>query len=78
MNLNKQKLQVRLTIIMTKEDYNFFTNLTDYKKKLKEYFNCDYTEDEIENSLHEIEEAYIEDEFEREQASYEIPEDFDI
>lgn len=78
MNLNKQKLQVRLTIIMTKENYNFLTPFVDYKRKLKEYFNADYSEDEIENTLHEIEEAYIEDEFQREVASYEIPEDFDI
>jgi hypothetical protein len=78
MNLNKQKLQVRLTILMVKEEFNFFTPLNEYRQKLKEYFNADYTEDEIENTLHEIEEAYIEDEFEKEQVNYEIPEDFDI
>jgi hypothetical protein len=78
MTTEKHKLQTRITIVQVKEDFNFLTPLNQYKSKLKEYFNVDYNEDEIESALHEIEEAYIEDEFQREQASFEIPEDFDI
>lgn len=76
MNINKQLLDTRLTIIMVREGYNFLTPLKDFKLKLKEYFSVDYTEDEIENAIKGLEEAYICHEYELERQIIEHEEDF--
>jgi hypothetical protein len=70
MNINKQMLETRLTIVMVRENYTFLNTISNFKIKLKELFNVDYSEDEIENALHELEEAYIVHEFEREQQEF--------
>lgn len=78
--MNKQLLQTRLSIIMVRENYNFLTSLGSFVLKLKNYFNEDYTQDEIENALHKMEENFIVQQFEEEQEHHlvEIPEDYNF
>lgn len=55
-----QLLESRLTILIVKEKYDFSTSLIDYQKKLIEYFNFNYTLDEIETALSKLEETHLE------------------
>ena len=62
-------------IIMLKEGYSFEDSLNDFQRHLKLKFKSDYTLDEIENALHNIEEVYDESELDEERI-IEYPEDF--
>jgi hypothetical protein len=52
-------LETRILIIQVRENYNFFNKITDYVKRLKEYFNVDYSEDEVETALNELQDAEV-------------------
>ena len=43
MNINKELLTTRLSILMGRESLNFLTPTSIYKQKLQEYFNTSYT-----------------------------------
>ena len=77
MDINKQLLETRLTIIMVRESYTFVDKISNFQRQLKSYFNVDYNLDEIENSLKDLEEAYLfhEDELQK-QNTIEYEEDF--
>jgi hypothetical protein len=76
--MDKALLQTRLSIVMVKENYNFLNTLRDFQIKLKKYFAFEYTEDEIEDALHQMEENYIVQQFEEDQEHQliEYPEDY--
>lgn len=76
MNINKELLATRITIIMVRENYTFLNTISDFKNKLKEYFNVNYTDDEIETTIHDLEEAYLFHEYEKEKQIIEHEEDF--
>ena len=71
-----QLLQTRLSIIMKRENYNFLNTLTDFQLQLKKYFKEEYSQDQIEDALHEMEENYIVKELEETNYIIEIPEDY--
>lgn len=52
-------LATRISIVMVREGSTFLTPLKEFQYNLKKYFKYEYTEDEIENELHRMEEAYI-------------------
>lgn len=76
MKLDEHLLSVRLTIIMGKYKYDFTTSTEDYKQKLKEEFNYNYSNNEIIKGLHEIETAYMEDLYQKERQIIELEEDY--
>jgi len=71
-------LEIRVTIVMSKLGYNLMTSLTDYQNELKIMFKHEATTDEIENALHNIEEAHIVKELDedREKSIIDLPEDY--
>lgn len=73
--MNKQLLETRLSIIMVKEGKNFLSSFLEYQKLLLQYFEFEYSLDEIENALHRIEESTIEEEFQKNREIIEIEED---
>ena len=76
--MDKQLLEVRLSIVMRRENYNFLEKFTTFQTKLKKYFNYEYTLDEIENALHKMEERYIIQETNPDEVKniIDIPEDY--
>jgi hypothetical protein len=75
---SQQLLSVRLSIVMIRENYNFLNTLNDFQLQLKKHFNYEYTQDEIENALHKMEEDFLAKQFIEEQNRDlpEIPEDY--
>lgn len=73
--MNKQLLETRLSIIMVKEGKDFLSSFLEYQKLLLQYFEFEYSLDEIENALYRIEESTIEEEFQRNREIIEIEED---
>lgn len=65
----KQLLDSRLAIIIVKHNYNFQTSLNQYQSKLKQVFNEEYTLDEIENCLQELDNNRLEQLYKEEQES---------
>ena len=78
MDVNKQLLETRITIIQVRENYSFLHKIEQYKIKLQEYFKTDYSEFDIGNALTNLEEAYLNHEYEQAQQVLEIPEDFEL
>lgn len=78
MDINKQMLETRITIVMARENYSFLHKISEYKIKLKEYFLVEYGEAEIGKALRDIEEAYMQHEYDKLQQIIEIPEDFEL
>lgn len=54
----------------------FLTSTESYQSKLYDYFKVRYTSSEIIEALHELEEAYMIHEYEKEKQIIEIEEDF--
>lgn len=78
MDVNRNMLDTRITIVMAREGYTFLNRIDQYKLKLKEYFNVEYGEADIGKSLHDLEEAYMQHEYDKMQQVIEIPEDFEL
>lgn len=74
----KHLLEVRITIIMRREGYNFLNTLNDFQVQLKKYFKEEYDLDKIEDALHRLEETYIFTELNEDIArdNPELPEDY--
>lgn len=75
--MSHNTLEMRLMIIMLKEGYSFADSLEDFQRHLKIKFNEDYSQDQIEDSLHNIERIYDETELDEERV-IEHEEDFNI
>lgn len=58
--MSKHLLEVRISIILRKDNLTFISPIADFHYKLKQYFNFDYSLDEIESALYSLEESYIE------------------
>jgi len=69
-------LEIRLTIVMIKEGYNFLHSLLDYQQQLKKHFKEHYELDKIETALKAVEEAYIIRELNEDREIVEFPEDY--
>lgn len=76
--MNKNLLQVRISIILIRENYTFLNNLKDFQLQLKKYFNEEYSQDKIEDALHEMEETYIIKELEETNQITDLPEDYEF
>lgn len=76
MNINKELLTTRISILMGRENYTFLTSTESYQSKLYDYFKVRYTSNEIIEALHELEEAYMLHEYEKEKHIVETEEDF--
>jgi hypothetical protein len=60
-------LQTRIAILFIKEKYNYSTSLKEFQNKLSEYFKEEYSQDEIENALHILEENQLDEIYKEEQ-----------
>lgn len=77
--MNKKLLEIRLAIIMAKENCTFTDSLNKFQQLLQKKFNEDYSLDEIENALHELEDNYLENIYNEEKESLVlVKEDFEL
>lgn len=76
--MSKQLLKSRISIVMIRLEYTFLNSLIDFQSQLKKLFAFEYTLDEIEDTLHQMEEDFITQHFiEQEESNIpEIPEDY--
>jgi len=72
--MNNYQLEARILVIQVRENFNFFNKISEYVKKLKEYYNVEYTEDQVEDTLNELQDAILVDDHEKE--IVEVEEDF--
>lgn len=68
----QQLLKLQISVLFVRYKFTFFNTLNEYQSKLRCVFKMDYTQDEIETALNQVEELLIEDQRE----VIEIPEDF--
>lgn len=54
-------LKLRISILFIREKYTFLNTLKDFQSALRRNFVEDYTLDEIEDSLNELEQQFIEE-----------------
>jgi hypothetical protein len=54
-------LKLRISILFIREKYTFLNTLKDFQSTLRRNFVEDYTLDEIEDSLNELEQQFIDE-----------------
>jgi hypothetical protein len=57
--MDKQLLQTRLSIVMLRDQLTFLNSFNEFQVLLKKHFKYEYTLDEIETGLHQLEESYM-------------------
>ncbi len=70
----KEKLKLKLSVIMVKYGLTFIHLVSDFQSKLLIHFKEHYTDFEIGNALRELEEQFLD----APETIMEIPEDFEL
>ncbi len=67
-----QILKIRISVLFIREKFTFFNSVIEFKNRLRQLFVEDYTLDEIETCLNELEDQLVEEP----EKVFEYPEDY--